>query len=73
MRQYLYVYLGLVLAGMIILTAACPEFRLAVTMQYPKNCRYYVYNSNGDRLFTAGRPSEKSIIYAGRASAEQKF
>ena len=73
MRQYLYAFLGLVLAGMIILTAACPECRLAATMQYPKNCGYYVYDSKGDRLFTAGSPSGTGIMYVGRAAAEQKF
>ncbi len=65
MRQYLYVFFGLVLAGIIILTAACPECRLAATMQYPKN-GYYVYDSNGDRLFVSGSPSGSGSMYAGK-------
>ncbi len=70
MRQYLYVFVGLVLTGMIILTAACPECRLAATMQYPKDCDYYVYDSNGDRLFVSGRPAASVIMYADRAPGE---
>jgi len=73
MRQYLYVFLGLVLAGMIILTAACPECRQVATMQQPEKGSYYVYDSNGDRLFAVGTPCASSSMYANRTAAEQKF
>ena len=73
MRQYLYVFFGLVLAGMVILTAACPECRKAATMQYPKNGDYYVYDSNGDRLFVSGGSSASGSMYASRAASEEKF
>ena len=65
MRQYLFIFWGLVIAGMIILTAACPECRQAATMQYPENRTYYVYDSNDDPVIVGDSLSTADTVRAG--------
>ena len=72
MRQYLHMFWGLVLAGMVFLTAVYPECRQSVAQQYPDRC-YYVYNSNGDRISAYRGFKAVSIMRAGSAPAERRF
>jgi hypothetical protein len=59
MRQYLYLFWGLVIAGMVVITLACPECRQAATGKYSSSCSYAVYDQNGDRIYVSG-----SVVYA---------
>jgi hypothetical protein len=54
MRQYLYLFWGLVITGMVVMTIACPEFRRATAKTYSSNYSYAVYNENGERIFMCG-------------------
>ncbi|MCX5901082.1 MAG: hypothetical protein NTX06_10190, partial [Proteobacteria bacterium] len=53
------------IAGMIILTVACPECRQAATMQYPGNRAYYMYDSNGDPVFVGESLNAADTARAG--------
>jgi hypothetical protein len=65
MRQYLFIFWGLVIAGMIILTAACPECRQAVTGQHPSQYDYTVYDQNGDPVFVGESLNAADTAKAG--------
>jgi hypothetical protein len=73
MRQYLYVFWGLLLAGMILLTAAYPECRQAAALQYPANCDYVVYDQNGERMLVSGGEINAHIRTAGRPAGQNRF
>ncbi len=73
MRQYLYLFWGLVLAGMLILTAAYPECRQAAALQYPANRDYAVYDQNGDRMLVSGAYLEAQISAEGKRAGQTRF
>jgi hypothetical protein len=73
MRQYLYLFWGLLLAGMIILTAAHPGFRQAAGLPYPGNRDYAVYDRNGERLLVSGGDISTHIRTASRPACQSRF
>jgi hypothetical protein len=73
MRQYLYVFWGLLLAGMVILTAAYPECRQAAGLQYPANRDYAVYDRKGERMLVSGEDINTHIRTASRPAGQSRF
>jgi hypothetical protein len=73
MREYLFVFWGLVIAGMIIMTAACPECRQAATGRHYSPASYAVYNENGDRIFICGSDRDGQAHKTGRAETRYRF
>lgn len=73
MRQYLYLFWGLLLAGMIILTAAYPECRQAAGLQYPANRDYAVYNLNGERMLVSGSDLDAHMNAADKPAGQKRF
>jgi hypothetical protein len=73
MRQYLYLFWGLVLAGMIILTAAYPECRQAASFPYPVNRDFAVYNQNGDRWLVKGGDPAADMSATGNRAGQSRF
>ena len=73
MRQYLYLFSGLLLAGMIILTAAYPECRQAAILQYPANRDYAVYDRKGERMLVSGGDITAHLRTAGRTAGQNEF
>ena len=73
MRQYLYLFCGLVLAGMIILTAASPACRQAAVLQYPANLDYAVIDQNGVRIVVRGGELGAQMSAPGRHSPVKRI
>ncbi|MBN2108704.1 MAG: hypothetical protein JW832_14865 [Deltaproteobacteria bacterium] len=73
MRQYLYVFWGLLLAGMVILTAAYPECRQAAVLQYPANRDYAVYDQNGESLFVSGGDLNAHMSSSDKPAGQRRF
>jgi hypothetical protein len=73
MRQYVYLFGVLVLAGMIILTAAYPECRQVACLQYPANRDYAVYDQNGDRILVSGDDLAAHMSARGKPSGQSRF
>ncbi len=73
MRKYLYLFWGLVLAGIIILTAAYPECRQAANLQYPTNLDYSVYDQNGACVFVRGGGLDAHMSAMGRPADQSRL
>jgi hypothetical protein len=58
MRQYLYLFWALVLAGIMLLTAAYPQ-----CPQYATNRYDHVYDINGNLTFVSGTETASGMQY----------
>ena len=58
MRVYLYLFWALVLAGILLLTAAYPQCTQYATSRY-----YHVYDTNGNLMCVSGNLHTSAVMY----------
>lgn len=73
MREYLFLFWSLVIAGMIIMTAAFPECRQAASGKYSSSRSYAVYNNDGDRIFVNGADLDARMSATNKSVGQNRF